>query len=63
MDEPTTHLDVESVEVLEKLLESFPGGFAVVSHDRRLISSVADEVFMLEQGRLERCRRGCDDTY
>ena len=54
LDEPTTHLDVESVEVLETLLESFPGGFVVVSHDRRLVSGVADDVFMLDGGRLDR---------
>ena len=54
LDEPTTHLDVESVEVLEKLLEGFPGGFVVVSHDRRLVSRVADEIYMLENGKLER---------
>ena len=53
LDEPTTHLDVESVEVLEKLLEDFPGGFVVVSHDRRLVTTVADEIFMLENGKLE----------
>ncbi|MDE2889368.1 MAG: ABC-F family ATP-binding cassette domain-containing protein [Gemmatimonadota bacterium] len=54
LDEPTTHLDIESVEVLEGLLETFPGGFLVVSHDRRLISRVADEVYILDEGRLER---------
>ncbi|MDE2999787.1 MAG: ABC-F family ATP-binding cassette domain-containing protein [Gemmatimonadota bacterium] len=54
LDEPTTHLDVESVEVLESLLETFPGGFLVVSHDRRLITRVAHEVYILEAGRLER---------
>ena len=54
LDEPTTHLDIESVEVLERLLETFPGGFVVISHDRRLISHVADEIFTLDNGRLER---------
>ena len=54
LDEPTTHLDVESVEVLERLLETFPGGFVVVSHDRRLVSHLADEIFTLDNGRLER---------
>lgn len=53
LDEPTTHLDIESVEVLEGLLETFPGGFLVVSHDRRLIFRVADEVYNLGEGRLE----------
>ncbi len=54
LDEPTTHLDIESVEVLERLLETFPGGFVVVSHDRRLVSHLADEIYMLDSGRLER---------
>ena len=53
LDEPTTHLDVESVEVLERLLERFPGGFVVVSHDRRLVTRVANEIYMLENGKLE----------
>jgi len=54
MDEPTTHLDIESVEVLELLLTAFPGGFAVVSHDRRFMSAIAREIYMLEGGALRR---------
>ncbi len=54
LDEPTTHLDIESVEVLERLLKEFSGGFIVVSHDRRLISNISDEIYLLKKGRLER---------
>ena len=54
LDEPTTHLDIESVEVLEELLQGFPGGFVMVSHDRRLVSSIADEVRVLSDGVLAR---------
>ncbi len=54
LDEPTAHLDIESVEVLEKLLTAFAGGFVLVSHDRRLISNVSDEIYQLSSGRLER---------
>ena len=54
LDEPTTHLDVESIEILERFLRDFPGGFLLVSHDRRLVSEVSDELWTLEDGRLER---------
>lgn len=52
LDEPTTHLDIESVEVLEDLLQGFAGGFLLVSHDRRLIGTVCESLARLEDGRL-----------
>ena len=52
LDEPTTHLDLESVEVLEALLSDFPGGFLLVSHDRRLIENLADRILLLDAGGL-----------
>lgn len=52
LDEPTTHLDIESIEVLEHLLQNFNGGFLLISHDRSFVSNVADKLYMLEDGRL-----------
>lgn len=52
MDEPTSHLDIESIEVLEALLGSFPGGFLIVSHDRRFVQNVADRLYLLERSHL-----------
>ena len=52
MDEPTSHLDLESVIVLENLLQSFSGGFMIVSHDRALVSSIANQLYYLEGSRL-----------
>lgn len=52
LDEPTTHLDIESLEVLEGLLKGFCGGFIIVSHDRRLIANISDEIYHLREGRL-----------
>lgn len=51
-DEPTSHLDIESVEVLEQALRQFPGGYAVISHDRSFVEAVADSLYVIEQGRL-----------
>jgi len=52
LDEPTSHLDIESIEVLEELLADFHGGFLLVSHDRTFVERVAETLYMLDQGRL-----------
>ncbi len=49
LDEPTSHLDLESVEVL---LEEFCGGLLLVSHDRRLVGRICDELVEIVDGRL-----------
>lgn len=45
LDEPTNHLDLPSVRWLENFLRNYPGGWAVVSHDRyfldRMVTSIA----------------------
>ena len=52
LDEPTSHLDIESIEVLEQMLGKFDGGILVISHDRAFVENVAERLFMLEDGRL-----------
>lgn len=48
LDEPTNHLDIRAVEWLEGFLQRFPGAVLVVSHDRRLLESVAETVWEVE---------------
>jgi ATPase subunit of ABC transporter with duplicated ATPase domains len=50
LDEPTSHLDLESIAVLESLLTSFSGGYLVVSHDRAFVSTIADRLFYVDAG-------------
>jgi len=50
LDEPTTHLDIPSREALERVLLSFPGTLLVVSHDRQLISMLARQLWIIEEG-------------
>ena len=50
LDEPTTHLDIPSREALEGALADFPGTLLIVSHDRHLISLLAEQLLIVENG-------------
>ncbi len=52
LDEPTNHLDFNAVEFLEDSLARSRGAYLVVTHDRRFLDRVADEIVDLENGRL-----------
>ena len=47
MDEPTNDLDVETLELLEELLDSYQGTLLLVSHDRDFIDSVATSCMVM----------------
>ena len=47
LDEPTTHLDIPSREALETMLSEFEGTIIFVSHDRHLISLLADNIWVI----------------
>ncbi len=47
LDEPSNHMDLESIESLSKALEEFPGAVIVTSHDQDLISKVANRILEL----------------
>src|ERR1700722_8156607 len=52
LDEPTNHLDIDMREALTVALQGFEGGMVVVSHDRHLIKSVADSLWLGGGGQL-----------
>ena len=39
MDEPTNHMDMETIESLQIGLEKYPGTLVFVSHDREFVSA------------------------
>ncbi len=52
LDEPTTHLDVESQEILQQVLDEFEGTILMVSHDRYLADAVATHIWTVSDGQL-----------
>ncbi len=51
LDEPTNHLDLEMRQALSVALQEFPGAVVLVSHDRHLLNTVADELIVVHEGR------------
>src|SRR5277367_244089 len=52
LDEPTNHLDIDMRHALTVALQGFEGGLVIVSHDRHLIKTVADSLWLVADGKL-----------
>ena len=63
LDEPTNHLDMDSREVLEPALETFPGTILAISHDRYFINRFATRVAVLEEGGVREYLGNYDDYF
>lgn len=51
LDEPTNHLDIETLEWLEKFLNSYKGTVVLISHDRYFLDKVVNKIILLEKGK------------
>jgi len=54
LDEPTNHLDMECIDSLAEAINKFNGGLVLVSHDFRLISQVAKEVWICDNNTIKK---------
>ena len=51
-DEPTTNLDMEGVELLEKMMKGYRGAILMISHDRTLLDRVCNQIWELDKGNI-----------
>ena len=61
LDEPTNHLDLEMRHALSMALVEYSGALLVISHDRHLLRSVCDELYVVNNGKLIEFRQSIDD--
>jgi ATP-binding cassette subfamily F protein 3 len=61
LDEPTNHLDLEMRLALTMALQDFEGALVVVSHDRHLLRTVADELWLVSDGSAKEFEGDLDD--
>jgi ATPase subunit of ABC transporter with duplicated ATPase domains len=52
LDEPTNHMDMESIESLNIALDKYAGTLIFVSHDREFVSSLANRVLEIKDGKI-----------
>jgi ATP-binding cassette subfamily F protein 3 len=52
LDEPTNHLDLPSIQWLESYLDSFPGAYVIVSHDRYFLDRVVNRIAEIRNGKM-----------
>ncbi|MCP4765346.1 MAG: ATP-binding cassette domain-containing protein [Gammaproteobacteria bacterium] len=53
LDEPTNHLDLEMRLALNQALQGYDGSVILVSHDRHLLRSVCDDLWLVDGGALQ----------
>ena len=57
LDEPTNHLDIPAREAIEAFMRESPATLLVVSHDRRLLETVCDTLWVVDDGLAVAVRR------
>jgi ATP-binding cassette subfamily F protein 3 len=50
LDEPTNHLDIAAREAIEAFLAESPATLLVVSHDRRLLETICEKLWVVDDG-------------
>ena len=61
LDEPTNHLDLEMRLALTLALQDYEGGLVLVSHDRHLLRSTTDELYLVAHNKVELFNGDLDD--
>jgi ATP-binding cassette, subfamily F, member 3 len=63
LDEPTNHLDLEMRHALTVALQAFEGAMVVVSHDRHLLRTTTDDLYLVHDKKVEPFEGDLDDYH
>ncbi|MEI6896526.1 MAG: ABC transporter ATP-binding protein [Psychromonas sp.] len=63
LDEPTNHLDLEMRHALTIALQAFEGAMVIVSHDRHLLRTTTDELYLVHDKKVEPFAGDLDDYH
>ena len=58
LDEPTNHLDLNVINWLEKYLNHYRGSLLCISHDKKFLENITNQVFWLDRGKLKVSPKG-----
>ncbi len=58
LDEPTNHLDLNIINWLEQYLNSYKGSLLCISHDKKFLENITNQVFWLDRGKLRVSPKG-----
>ena len=61
LDQPTNHLDLESITAVNKGLQNFKGVVLFTSHDHEFISTVANRIIVIEKNGIKDITRSYDE--
>lgn len=62
IDEPTNHIDNETVQLLEEHLKKYRGAIVMVTHDRYFLNSITHKIIEVDKGNIFECN-GNYNTY
>ncbi|AOT72112.1 ribosomal protection-like ABC-F family protein [Geosporobacter ferrireducens] len=52
-DEPTSNVDMEGIELMEKMFDDYKGALLVISHDRNFLDKLCNKIMEIEQGKIK----------
>jgi len=52
-DEPTSNMDIEGIELMEKSFEKYKGALILISHDRNFLDRLCNKILEIEDGRIK----------
>ncbi len=63
LDEPTNHLDMQMREELARGIQDFQGAVVIISHDKFMLQSIANEFYLIYNNQLELFNGNLDDYH